>query len=255
MNRAHACLRLLIVVLAMNPAIAQQPILSVRQSVELTSTSDGFAGRLELLEDARLTDDLDKVLWCSGGPEMALDEKDPHYRQLTTVPLQNALLRLKDQHGNKIQEMELEREQARIRAESLHPGHHTFFVTTDLSSGFGSYSGPLTQLLDVSHGRLYVVNARDAKSAALEPIHLASTLKTAWKISSVNGGSTEQKDILEIACRPNADASVFYVTYTRYHWNGKEWINFTRRTRGFWETDDAFPSPDKFPTGIESHVR
>ncbi len=239
----------------MNPAIAQQPNLAVKLSVELTSTSDGFAGRLELLEDTRLTDDLDKLLWASGGPEVALDEKDPRYKQLTTVPLHNALLRLKDQNGNEIQEIKLEREQARISAESLHPGHRTILVTTDMSSGFGSYSGPLTELLDVSYGRIDIVSARDAKSGPSETIHLASTLKTAWKISPVPGDLGAQKDFLEIACRPNADASVFYVTYTRYHWNGKEWITIMRKARGFWESDKPFPPADKFPTGIESHVR
>ena len=239
----------------MNSAIAQKPNLVVKQSIEFSSSSDGFAGRLELLEDARLTGDLEKVLWGSGGPEMALDEKDPRYQQLTTVPLRNAALRLKDQNGNEIQEMKLEREQARLRVESLHLGHRTILVTTDLSAGFGSYSGPLTELLDVSHGRIDIVNARDAKSGATEPIHVASTLKTAWRISPVPGSSGAQKDILEIACRPNPDASVFYVTYRRYHWNGKEWINFARRARGFWEGEKSFPSTDKFPTGIESHVR
>ena len=97
--------------------VAQQPRLVVASSLTLTAESEGFIGKLELLEDARLTPDLDKKLWGSGGPEIALGENDPRYNDLTTNLLMNAVLRLKDADGKTISETELEREQARIRFE------------------------------------------------------------------------------------------------------------------------------------------
>ena len=196
-----------------------------------------------------MTSDLEKVLWQSGGPDMALDEKDPRYKRLTVIPLQNAVLRLLDNHSRLIQEMKLEREQARIHTEQLIPGHRTILVTTELSAGFGSYSGPSTEMIDISHGKIDVVSARDSKSGRLTPIYLASTLKTAWElVPSTRLGPL--KDILEIACRPNDDASKFYVTYTRYFWNGSEWVESSRRVLGFWEADSKFPPTERFPKGM-----
>jgi hypothetical protein len=249
MNYARLSWALIVVVALANLAIAQPPSLDVKASINLTSASDGFAGRLELLEDSRLTADLDKVLWESGGPEIALDGKDLRYRELTAVPLLHAALRLLDNHSRVIQEMTLEREQARIRTEQLGSGHRTILVTTDLSAGFGSYSGPVTELLDVSRGKIVVVSARDSQSGKISPIYLPNTLKTAWKVAPATARSGASKDILEVACRPNADASRFYVTYTRYHWNGTGWIAFSLETQGYWEDDGKFPSAERFPRG------
>jgi hypothetical protein len=228
-------------------ASTQQVGYRTNATIHLSNGLDGFDGRLELLEDDRLTPELDKLLWMSGGPEMALDSKDPRYVALTSAPLRPALINLVDAHSNKVASRKLEREGAHIKTVSLIPGHRVVFVTTDLSAGFGSYSGPFTQLIDVSRGRLDVLEARNSQSGKLEPIALADTLKTAWKLVAIGptpGGST---DILEFACRPKQDASVFYLIYTRYHWNGKEWIEFRRQTKGFWEADQAFPSPAEFP--------
>jgi hypothetical protein len=228
-------------------ATAQSPALAVKATIQLAPATDGFDGKLELLEDSRLTPELDKTLWGAGGPEMALDENDPLYKQLASAPLQHATLRLKDRHGKGIKEMTLDREQARISVQTLHPVHRTILVTIDLSAGFGSYSGPLTELLDVSHGKLEFAMAQDAHSRTEKPLYLANTLKTAWRFSPASNDVATQKDILEVACRPNADAIVFYTTYTRYHWNGSEWISVSRRSAGMWESDQPFPAASRFP--------
>ncbi|MGD0860151.1 MAG: hypothetical protein ABR912_12595 [Terracidiphilus sp.] len=231
--------------------VAQQPELVVAGSLRLTAVSDGFDGRLELLEDARLSPDLKKELWGSGGPEVALDPKDPLYKDLTAVPLQKAVLQLMDAHGKVIAEKTLERELARMGFVSLRPGKRTILVTTDLSAGFGSYSGPDTELLEVSEGGLESVVAKDSKSGLSEPIRLASTLKIAWRLVPAAGGVNGQKDILEFACRPadwGALNSGFVLIYTRYHWNGKGWTEFNRRVHGFWESDEGFPPLARFPS-------
>jgi hypothetical protein len=229
---------------------AQQPRLLLARSLTLNAALDGFDGRLELLEDARLTPELKKILWESGGPEMVLGPKDPLYKDLTSIPLRNAVLGLIDAHGKVIAQKRLEREMARMRLVSLHPGRRTILVTTDLSAGFGSYSGPATELLEVVGGRLEPVVARNAESGSNEPIGLASTLKTQWKLVPAAGGENGQKDILEFACRPADWGSLksdFVLIYTRYHWDGKGWIEFVRRVHGFWESDEGFPPAARFP--------
>jgi hypothetical protein len=230
-------------------ATAQQPGLAAAQNFTLTLASDGFEGRLELLQDSRLTRELEEVLWGSGGPDMALDQNDQRLKTFTAVPLHPAVLRLRDAHQQIVAETTFERELVRIRIEGLHPGRRTILATTDLSAGFGSYSGPVTELLEVRGGKLETITARDAQSGAIQPIHLASTLKTAWKLVPAAASNSSTKDILEVACRPNFDLkdTKFFLTYTRYHWDGSGWVAFTRKVHGFWESDNSFPPLERFP--------
>jgi hypothetical protein len=240
-------LALFAVLLGTTATFAQDHGLKVKTTIRLTAASDGMDGKLELLEDARLTPKLEDTLWQSGGPDMALDPSDPLLKQLTAPPLQHALLRLTDGQQKVVGELALERELARTQIATLRAGYRTILVTTDLSAGFGSYSGPFTELLDLSHKKLDIATAVDTQSRKAEPIHLASTLKTAWRLSPVSGGPASQKDILELACRPNADASKFFITYTRYHWTGAAWVHRARKSPGMWEADEPFPQANRFP--------
>lgn len=111
--------------LASHGVHAQQPVLAVKAHLGLTPAADGFTGGLELLQDARITPPLDKDMWQSGGPEMALDPNDPLLKQLGTSPLQPATLRLLDEKGIVIAEKKVEREQARLEVHQLYPGHRS----------------------------------------------------------------------------------------------------------------------------------
>jgi len=246
MNR-KSCLAFFAMLIGTTAILAQDHRLKVKTAIQLTAATDGFDGTLELLEDARLTPKLENTLWQTGGPGLALDSDDPLLKKLTVPPLEHALLRLTDGQQNVIGEMALERELARTQIASLHAGFRTILVTTDLSSGFGSYSGPLTQLLDLSRKKLEIATATDLQTRATEPIHLANTLKTAWHFSPVPGSRSPQRDILEAACRPNADGSKFSITYTRYHWTGTAWLVHARKSPGMWEADQPFPPASRFP--------
>jgi hypothetical protein len=251
MARPLICLSLLVALLASGTGNAQQqPALLVKAHFDLTPAADGFTGRLELLEDARITPELDKSMWQSGGPDMALDPNDPLLKELDKSPLQPAVLRLRDGKRSVIAEKKLEREQARLEAHQLHPGHRSIFVTTDLSAGFGSYSGPLTQILDLSAGALAFVQARDPSAGKPEIIFLPATLKTAWRLVVAPASSGPAHDILKVACRPDAMAksSRFTTTYTRYHWNGSEWVVASLERAGICESDESFPSLVHFPS-------
>jgi hypothetical protein len=250
MVRPVLCVSLLVALLASHTAFAQQPTLAVKARFDLTPDADGFTGRLELLEDARITPALDKRMWQSGGPDMALDPSDPLLTQLAASPLQAAVLRLRDARGTVVAEKKLKREQARLEAHQLHPGHRSIFVTTDLSAGFGSYSGPFTEILDLTEGALNSVQARNSGTHATELISLAETLKRDWKIVSSAPGSAGSKDILEVSCHPKswgADSNEFLIFYVRYRWNGSEWLVAESNSPGMWESDEGFPALSKFP--------
>jgi hypothetical protein len=240
-------LALLAVLVGTTAASAQDRGLKVKTTIQLASSTDGIDGTLELFEDARLTAKLENTLWQTGGPGLALDPSDPFLKQLTDPPLEHALLRLTDAQQKVIGEMALERELARTQIVSLHEGFRTILVTTDLSSGFGSYSGPLTELLDLSHNRLDIATALDLQTRAREPIHLASTLKAAWHFSPFSGSQAPRRDILEVACRPKADGNKFSISRTRYHWVGAGWVSATRSSPGMWESDEPFPPASRFP--------
>lgn len=237
---------------AAQSGLAQNSFPGVRAHFNLTVKTDGFAGSLDLLEDPRITPELDQSLWQSGGPEMALDEHDPLLQQLATSPLRSAVLRLRDSKGHTVAETTLQREQARIEFSQLHPGRRSIFVTTDLSAGLGSYSGPFTQILDVSRGNLDFVQARNVTNGIRGSISLASTLKTAWRTISASAGS---RDILQVACRPKSfdpNSAEFVITYTRYHWNGSEWLMAQAESPGMWESEERFPLLKRFPPAVET---
>ena len=229
---------------------AQQPDLVVAKSLMLAAESDGFDRRLELLEDARLTPDLKQTLWGSGGTDLALDLNDPRYKGFASNPLRKAVVRVENASQRIVFEKALERELARIHVELLHTGRRTILITTDLSIGMGSYAGPLTKLFQVMEGRLEEVSALNAQSGRIEPIGLMRSLKTEWKTAPPSSAQMDRKDILLFACRPKdfgADDTKFTKIFTRYHWNGKEWVSYQRMAPGIWEDDDPFPRACSFP--------
>jgi hypothetical protein len=240
----------LLIAWSIGPA-AQDTSAHVSAALVLTNTIDGFNGKLELVQDARITPALEKALWRMGPPDMVLGEKDPLAKNLAARPLRNAVLRLRDANQKVVAEKTMDGALTRIRFAALIPGRRTIFATTDLSAGLGSYSGPDTELFQVEGGQLEPVQVRNAATGEMGPITLAATLKTDWKLVPAISGPAGQKDILEAACRPDFDSpgtseQKFWVTYMRYHWDGKQWIGYSRRVHGFWEADE-FPSLAHFP--------
>jgi hypothetical protein len=252
----HRRLVFLIALLCAHAAVAQQNGLEVSVTFLLTTPKDGLNGYLQLLEDERLTPELHKKLWASGGPEIALDHNDPLYKRLTTPPLKRAVLRLINESGTVIGQITLQRELGLLQGAALHAGHRTLLVTTDLTHGYGSYSGPLTQILDLSQGGLQFATARNAVTGKPAPIYLARNLKTEWRVSGDSPRPGAPIDFLEVACRPSPNAPLdpapgdFAIIRTRYHWTGTEWIFARRRAPGFWEADHPFPPMENFPRAI-----
>jgi hypothetical protein len=123
----------------------------------------------------------------------------------------------------------------------------SFALYEDYGIGAGSYAGPVSSFFDVVDGKIKWLQFQQSKSKKTEKISVMSSLKTGWEI--VRNG--ENFDILEAACRPEfsikLDEPAFSLTYSRYHYNGNEWIKYSRKVDGYWDFEGAFPDYSLFP--------
>ncbi len=214
----------------------------VRTQHVATGAADGSA--LVVLEDARLTPDLRRMMWgVAEDPEFVLDQHDQRLAGFKTRPLRPARLLLVDAQGGVLQVRQLMELQAIVWPAPLlglpAPG---FMLTVDDSIGMGSYAGRVTTLLLPS---LHGLDPETAASAdgARTPIELGDTLKTSWTIVPSGGGAGA---IELVACRPTGSAADFVTTYSTYRLAGDGWRVASRRQDGIWE-DDTFPSRAAFP--------
>ncbi|MGA8939409.1 MAG: hypothetical protein WB439_09615, partial [Acidobacteriaceae bacterium] len=119
----------------------------------------------------------------------------------------------------------------------------------DYSAGFGSYSGPITNLVEVKNGRLQWVEATDARTGKRGTISLMESLKTRWKFVDARGGKGKQ--ILLAECRPDwssaKDDPDFRITYARFYFDGTRWFVTKRTVKGYSDFEQGFPSRVNFP--------
>jgi len=197
------------------------------QRLPLTNKQHGIDGSLVVMRDRSIVT----------AEEYSFDDHE------TTC---KASLYLEGSNNKRIETHELEKPIARINTVNLIGGRpKSFSLMVDYSAGSGSYSGPGTKFFDVVSGKIKWVLAKDGKTKKEKEILVAQTLKTEWKISPHG----KNQDILEIRCRPafknkNGD---FEVTYSRYRYNGHEWIHYSRTVEDFWENEGDFPEESLFP--------
>jgi hypothetical protein len=199
----------------------------------------GAAGTLQLLVDKRLNS---RTLTHYG--QYAQDRLDhPESR----VP-KNGILRYVNVSGEAVSTLKLEKPVVNLERYSESKGDTELFVLTeDWGIEFGSYNGPISNLVVVSGGHISKIETKVGGGTKREKISLMRSLKNGWK--KVKGG--EFPDILEVSCHPDFDYSGpdarFQVTYSRYHFNGGEWMVKTRTVSGFWEDEGSFPPERLFP--------
>lgn len=180
--------------------------------------------RLDLVLDPRLSPGAVERAWASGQPR-------------SEVP---AILELRGCSGELLDRLTLDAPLARLDPTPLRGAPApTYLVSMDLTAPAGSYSGPLTRLVQVSKGALQRVAATDAHGQR-KPIRLALTEKAAWK--RVRAGAAD--DLLSISCQPQGEG--FVIFYYRYHPTHLGWQVRVRSEPGFWESDNDFPEPDRF---------
>jgi hypothetical protein len=214
---------------------------------------DGIDGLVEFLEDERIRlEQLPRDGNVLGGDpcKPVLEEPVPVFCKAIKGGLRPARLRLVSADGNQLSTLEVARPLAAVEAVALRAGVTNIQVTVDFSAGFGSYSGPVTKFAELKNGTLGWLGALDAATGRMADIVVMSSLKTAWKLTPAVAGGRE---ILEVACRPNFEASKsdagmeFSVRLTRYAIEAGEWHKYVRVEKGFWEDDDKFPARSQFP--------
>jgi hypothetical protein len=75
MIRTKAIVDLILFAAFLQPLFAQQAGYRLKTTIALSNALDGFEGRLELLEDDRLTPELDKLLWARAAQKWRLIQK------------------------------------------------------------------------------------------------------------------------------------------------------------------------------------
>jgi hypothetical protein len=226
-------------------AQAQRHDLAVSQTVRLTTEANGINGTLQVLTDSRLTDELKQMMWGTGDWSFVLPAGDPRRAVFERNPPRNAELRIVTDSNQVLRSASLDEPLARVTEVDVLSGKTSFLVAVDYSIGFGSYAGVTTLLLDVGDSQFRWVEATDTDTKQAQPIRLPNTLKSSWKLVPLHGNH----DILRVYCRPlNVQVGdEFVVGYVRYRFDAKRWVRYERQEKGFWESDQPFPSMSKFP--------
>ena len=179
-----------------------------------------------LVLDARLTPALVDRDWGTG---TAHDEA-------------KAAIELRDCAGKTLDRLQLSAPLARLDPQPLRGAPApTWLVSTDLTAAMGSYSGPLTLLVEASGRRLHLAEAAD-EHGQRAPIHLAATGKRDWR--RVEAGDAD--DLLSVSCQPDVHDG-FVTLWRRYHPGPRGWTLHTRSANAFWESDGGFPPDNAFP--------
>lgn len=216
----------------------------VAAAMPMSRDANGVAGQLELILDSRITPAMLKDKWQTG--ELDTDPKGV----FKTSPPRNAELRLVRSDGDVVYSKLLERPLASLESSHLYADvRFTYLLTVDYSAGFGSYSGPITSLWEVSNGTPRRLEATDPVSGKGGEISLMTSLKTAWRIVPAKSGNG--KDILLALCRPDRAVKLggyqnFETNYVRYSFNGVRWVGLIRTVKRLSEFDE-FPSRRLFP--------
>ncbi len=220
---------------------------SIAVRLPLSHELDGIDGYLLLTQDARLTLKLAERLWGIGDVDI---DDDPKLKTFKDEPLRNAMIQIVDHAGQVVDSKDLEAPLARLQSAQLHGNSSlTYLLTVDYSAGFGSYSGPITNLVEIKSGRFQWVEAKNTQTGKSAPIRLMTSLKTTWKF--VDAADGRGKQILLAQCRSDWSSAKadpdFRITYARFYFDGTKWLLTERTVKGFSEFDEGFPSRKHFP--------
>jgi hypothetical protein len=238
---------LLAVLLSAAPAFAR-PAYKVVQTVEIPD------GKLQVLEDARLTGHYEELLWerCAD-PSSALEAGDPTIVTFEKSALLRARYRQVDAEGKIVVEFRSKTGIARIEPKTLGtPGHPFYLIRTSNNVAcMGSYAGEPVYVYEFVNGRISAVKATNARGKSVS-VDFYDSLKSSWRVVRDKPNDIE---IEELYCRPDFEREEklktsegqFKLIYFTYHYDGLQWRVAQREEPGFWEADDDFPPPSKFP--------
>jgi hypothetical protein len=213
----------------------------------LSHASSGIDGYLELRQDVRLTPKVVGLLWGAG--DVNIDD-DPELAAFKSDPPRNGTIQIVDRAGKVLEAKKLERPLAKLRTARLYgDAKLNYFLTVDYSAGFGSYSGPVTSLLEVKGGHLRWIESTEPRTGKTSEISLMESLKTTWELVDAPDGKGKQ--ILLAQCRPDWSSARndpdFTTTYARLYFDGTKWLAKERTVKGISEFDQGFPNRTNFP--------
>lgn len=215
----------------------------VTQTLNLRRELNGVDGVLRLLIDARLNAHVREELWGKGGWSFVFSPESELFKEFSGAPPANSKLEARDNTGKLLAERTLEKPLAKIEEwRQTSTGVRYYLITEDYSTGFGSYNGLRTCLVQILNGAIKDVSAVNVVTHQEEPIRLMKALKSNWKV--VTGGNSVA--ILYLSCLPTEDGQ-FRRKYARYSFDGTRWLEYERFDKGFWESDEPFPPRSAFP--------
>ncbi|MGH9700593.1 MAG: hypothetical protein ACRD5R_07325 [Candidatus Acidiferrales bacterium] len=217
----------------------------VTKAFDLPGAERASSTRIELLEDNRLSIELQQKMWGIGNWSYVLSSDSTEYSRFQANPPRNAVLKIVGISGKVVAERKLDAPLAKI--DKLDVGDVApclFLLTVDHSVGFGSYAGLVTKILDPCSRQLRDVKAADSSGGPEKPIVLSRAAKSDWRLGR-SGGILE---ILAVVCQPKFEKQQdFQISYVRYGLDNGRWMKFERDTDGLWESGDEFPPRSSFP--------
>jgi hypothetical protein len=239
--------------------------LAVHQTVVLAHRGEAGERRIEVLEDARITQPLRYWLWgASKDPKDFLHHPgvagDKALAEaIGRGPLMRGLVLLVDHDGAVLDSRRLDCELGTISAEPQpQTGGQVWTLADDCSTGEGDYAGLITHFFSLGDDRIAWQHFTDGDGKRAE-----LTVVKARRIDWRPGDPPRLEEITEVSSHPDfADprfkalkdgepmpADLPMVTdLIRYRYAGNgDWTKQIRTETSPWYGGDGFPGPDRFP--------
>lgn len=218
----------------------------IYQSVRVKS------GRLELLGDVRITDDIH--VWDTDGyPPRVDDSEDEKIKEMfKKTPPRRTILRLTDARGKLLDTLVLKCVKADIKAVRLYSSAAklSYQITCNFQS-FAPYNGEVVSFVEIENGRsLRRLEAVDKKTGKKEEMEFVYSHRCGWEFTGLARG--KGRDILRVYTLPDGeDGGGFLVRYERFHFDGKRWVRYEKKVKeDYWEDEFGFPKRSLFPKAI-----
>ena len=221
---------------------------AVHQSLKLDRATYGLEGTLEVLEDARITPELQEAMWrVSADPRQVLADNDPKRPTFEKNSLRDAKVRLITSDGRIAFEDKFVWPLAQLEATPLtNAGDPVIFVTTDNTTNFGSYKGTATRLLEFNRGKKDNTPAYASIGEDPKPALLIRSQKSDWRMAKDARGTPV---VQLVTAYPDVNGNIrdFIIEYATIRSEEGGWIMSSRTEQGMWEPQETWPAAAKFP--------
>jgi hypothetical protein len=203
----------------------------VSKSYSLDPKTEGIEGTVEILLDKDM-----KNLKGLDFSEHHCDATDPYdkYKEAYLI------VRTKD---GKITDKIVLNDPLRIlerNTDMVKNGQPVYFCSCYVDAGNPYLCGIYTDLYYIKNGKLLLLKAKDKKTGKKDTIWLRHCRRIEYKL--VNSPSEKSKEIWTVWCDVYRDSGQL-ITYSKYYFNGNEWIVKERYEENkFWDSiNDSFP--------------